>query len=269
MDQPEIAATFPMQSLVCGNGGVAPGAVWAKRTELASSMQQLLECNPVVRVANDTVCLDTRDVLDLVDGDTRALLDEFRCSLTSMNVAEWDSPHVARKRKRVDEEGSLYSKFRIKHTRINRLPRLQEQNADFMTVPVGASSRDYVTTYDTKSKKLTKRYTQIPARAYEGMQLPAARQGAHIRLIMVDGDGYKTGGSTAAQHAARLYVHRQHCRLTGCAVLGCGLDPSFSIFKNAATEQAKAAYECQWKRQRKQALREHADVLNLKANRVI
>lgn len=139
------------------------------------------------------------------------------------------------------------------------------QNVDCMQVPVGISPLDRVTLYDSKNKALTRMYIDMPRNAYDSMRLPNLQPEPHFKQLMVDGDGFKVGGTAQQQHACRLHVHRQMCTNGSCTVLGCGFDPSYKIFKDAASTELTYAYEKHWKTQRKTALRMHGHSLKVKA----
>ena len=139
------------------------------------------------------------------------------------------------------------------------------RNVDCMQVPVGISPLDRVTLYDSKNKALTRMYIDMPRSAYDGMRLPNLQPEPHFKQLMVDGDGFKTGGTAQQQHACRLYVHRQLCTNGSCTVLGCGFDAAYKIFKDAAPNDLKCSYEKHWKTQRKMALRMHGHSLKVKA----
>lgn len=139
------------------------------------------------------------------------------------------------------------------------------RNVDCMQVPVGISPLDRVTLYDSKNKALTRMYIDMPRNAYDGMRLLNIQPESHFKQLMVDGDGFKAGGTAQQQHACRLYVHRQLCTNGSCTVLGCGFDPAYKIFKDAAPNDLKCSYEKHWKTQRKMALRMHGHSLKVKA----
>lgn len=133
-----------------------------------------------------------------------------------------------------------------------------------MCVPVGVSPSDRVTLYDSKNKMLTRMYIDMPMHCYEGMRLANLQPEPHFKQLLVDGEGYKAGDTAQQQHACRLYVHRKLCTNGACSVLGCGFDPAYSVFENAATKEQKMAYEKHWKTSRKTALRVNAQSFKAK-----
>ena len=136
---------------------------------------------------------------------------------------------------------------------------------EFMTVPVGCSSKDRITLYDKSKRQLTRVYIDVPRGAYSGMQLNCAQPSADFKLLLVDGDGFRVGGTTAVQHAVRLHVHRCKCMNTECNVLGCGSDPSFNIFKNVADPEVVKEYARHWASSKRQALKSHGQALRMRA----
>lgn len=141
------------------------------------------------------------------------------------------------------------------------------QSVDCMEVPVGASAMDCVTLYDSKKKKFTRMYIDMPTNAYEGMKLLNSRPASNFKQVMLDGEGFKVGGSIREQHACRLFVHRKMCTNVLCNVLGCGLDPAYKVFKDAASDDMKSAYERYWNMTRKAALEMHGNTLKARAEK--
>ena len=139
------------------------------------------------------------------------------------------------------------------------------RNVECMKVPIGISPLDRITIYDGRAKRLTRMYIEMPRNAYDGMSLPNIQPESHFKQIMIDGDGFQAGGNTQQQHACRLYVHRKLCTNGSCTILGCGFDPAYKIFKDAASDDLKCEYEKHWKTQRKTALRKHGHSLKVKA----
>lgn len=139
------------------------------------------------------------------------------------------------------------------------------RKVQFMTVPIGSSEKDRITLYDKSKRMLTRAYIDVPRAAYSGMQMDRIQPSSDFKLLLVDGDGFKVGGTTAVQHAVRLHVHRCKCMNAECNVLGCGSDPSFSIFKNAACPDMVKSYARHWASSNRQALRAHGQSLQVRA----
>lgn len=136
---------------------------------------------------------------------------------------------------------------------------------DFMTVPIGSSGSDRITLYDKSQRMLTRAYIDVPKNAYSGMQMNRVQPSSDFKLLLVDGDGFKVGGTTAVQHAARLHVHRCKCMNAECNVLGCGSDPSFNLFKDAANPDVVKEYARHWASSNRQALKAHGQSLRMRA----
>ena len=101
----------------------------------------------------------------------------------------------------------------------------------------------------------------IPENAFEGAFTAYEQPHPRFKFLLLDGDGYKVGGTAAEQHAARLRVHNGLCNGEGCCVLGCGT----SLFDDVASPEACVEYESHWRAARKAALRAHERSLKLKA----
>lgn len=133
-------------------------------------------------------------------------------------------------------------------------------------VPFGASSKDRLTTWDKTNKMLTRAYYDIPDNAYEGMKTKFRLSQKKFKILMVDGDGFKVGGNTTAQHAVRLNLHRRMCTNSTCMVLGCGSDPAYSVFKNAADPSIQKEYNRHWNLCNKRGLKVHGHVVRSRAD---
>ena len=134
----------------------------------------------------------------------------------------------------------------------------------------GLSPLDRITLYDSQLKKMTGKFINIPPNTYKGMTLNPAHimPERKFKFLLVDGDGFKAGGTTSRQHACRLYTHRKNCMANECQVLGCGSDPAFRIFQNAATDELKLAFEKHWRSSNRNALKTKSHCLRVMAGSV-
>lgn len=109
----------------------------------------------------------------------------------------------------------------------------------------GALFGDRVGIFDTVTGRVFGRPIALPA------ALPTLRRACREAkangvsdpsLILLDGKGYRVGGTLLHQHAVRLCVHRKRCKVGGCSVLGCGYDVSFSRLKSIVRSEEAAEY---------------------------
>lgn len=116
------------------------------------------------------------------------------------------------------------------------------KHLDVMTVPLGASPLDKIAFYDSNKKMMAMTTITIPPHAATDTSLNATRPDAHFKVLLLDGEGFKAGGTTIEQHACRLFVHKRQCTSSFCSVLGCGGDKTFGLFKHACTKKTRLSY---------------------------
>ena len=130
------------------------------------------------------------------------------------------------------------------------------QKADLMTVPHGASSGDRLAMLDVDNKILASVHFDVPANAYAGMVMEYTYPPAQFMLLLVDGTGYRVGGTVLHQHAVRLQNHRTHCCGDGCQVMGCHGDPLYELFEREAVSNDEIVrHKVAWKNARRSAFR--------------
>lgn len=237
-----------------------PTDIWADLRLLAPQMQQLVHDAPLMRVHRGEVKLDMTLLKRIeADAQTKEWLQRFRHSLPAVNVDEVDSPHVERREEAIGEH-----KRKREHESEADVGADLATPIEMMQVPYGASGGDCLTFYDTTTRKLTRQYMRVPRVAYEGMAMSYVRPKDTQTVMIVDGDDFKTGMNTKAQHALRLKVHRTGCQDKRCCVLGCNDDRVFSLFKNAAEKELHHEYEQHWRKSRRYALKVHGRELRQK-----
>jgi len=131
------------------------------------------------------------------------------------------------------------------------------QRVDVLCVPYGMCSCDKLSMFDMHKKmKVPDKYSiALPMNSYDGMNLDFACPPVEIRLLMLDGSGYKVGGTYLKQHAVRLHVHRAHCTNKSCNVMGCSGDVEYKIFEDKALPEDLQEYKAHWTVSRRGALR--------------
>lgn len=125
---------------------------------------------------------------------------------------------------------------------------------DVLQVPHGVCGGDRLAIFD--NVKAPSVFIDVPANAYDGMCLEYERPSTPVKLLLVDGKGYKTGGNPMRQHATRLNLHRDTCTNSRCPVLGCKGDPAFALFQNVDNDSV-SNYRQHWATACRTAMRAH------------
>ena len=90
-------------------------------------------------------------------------------------------------------------------------PKGLMRKLNLISVPAAVNSGDRLSMFDVDKKKLEDLYFDVPQDAYDGMVMHYAYPPSHMRLLLVDGTGYRVGGTVLHQHAVRLQTHRAYC----------------------------------------------------------
>lgn len=272
-----------------------PGDVWDTRHALDQADKKKLDSHAIFRMKEGQLLLDVNQVEAVCrDNNTvRTLLSNFVDAVQTYGVPLVNGSPVVQRLQLKSElngvmrrpvptikkpQGALES-FRIidkgkksaktidvgKHTMSNTSIGLKgldhSSTVSIMKVPVGLSEFDRVVLYDTKEKKITNDVLHVPQSSHENSSMNNVEPASRYKFLFADGEGYKTGRSATYQHFIRLEVHRKFCRNSCCRVLGCGLDPSYKLFQNAASCDEVAQYEQHWKIGRRQALKSESMAL--------
>ena len=196
-----------------------------------------------------------------VEEDTLSYTQSF---LTFFPPDKWKTFRIASKKPRLNiEEYSTDTDDKKNKSHVMSMLSKEEQA---VSVPFGASSKDRLTTWDKHNKTLTCKYYDIPDNAHEGMKTKFRLSQKQYKILMVDGDGFRVGGNTSAQHAVRLNLHRRMCTNSTCMVLGCGSDPAYSVFKNAADPLVQKEYNRHWNVCNKRGLKVNGHVVRSRAD---
>lgn len=281
-----------------------PGAVWSERFELSDEAQKVLNGSALLKVKDGKLCLDMDTVNKLAkyNVETKDVLSRFRDSLRGEHVPEvqsspgnkspvtmgiakangvgWGRP-AAQPEQHSRPPLGVYNKRKAQETCIECQPAAKElkveenspeeyeqltRKVEFMEVPIAASAGDRLTLLDTANKKMTKVYIRIPTDAHDGMPMDNLKPPGQFKVLVVDGSGFKAGGSLVDQHAARLHTHRSRCKDCMCNVLGCNGDDSYDLFKNASSEETKALYERHWVVSNRLAIRARGNSMRMRAS---
>lgn len=261
-----------------------PGMVWSERFKLSDEAQKVLNGSALLKVKDGELCLDMDTVNKLAkyNEETNDVLSRFRESLRGEHIPEvqgmrspgskspvtmgiakangvgWGRPVVVTPQPEQHSRpplGVYNNKRKAEETCVECQPNVDNSSeeykrlarkVDFMQVPIAASAGDRLTLLDTVNKKMTKVYISIPTDAHDGMPMDNLKPPSQFKVLVVDGSGFKAGGSLVDQHATRLHTHRSRCTDCMCNVLGCNGDESYGLFENASSEETKALYERHW-----------------------
>jgi len=129
------------------------------------------------------------------------------------------------------------------------------KRVESLQVPSGVCGGDRLAIFD--KVKAPSIFIDVPTHAYDGMRLEYERPSTPVKLLLVDGKGYKVGGNPMRQHATRLNVHRGTCTNSRCPVLGCKGDPAFALFQKVDNESVEN-YRQHWEAACRTAMPPHA-----------
>ena len=115
---------------------------------------------------------------------------------------------------------------------------------DVVRVPVGVCAGDRLAAFDCQQPPQT--FIEVPIDSYPDMPLDFERPKTPVKFLLLDGKGYKIGGSFLNQHAVRLTTHRAVCRKSKCSVMGCHGDTTSMLFKQLGKQQKSGAYYKHW-----------------------
>tara|TARA_B110001450_G_C17557981_1_gene455491 strand:- start:39 stop:839 length:801 start_codon:yes stop_codon:yes gene_type:complete len=136
---------------------------------------------------------------------------------------------------------------------------------DSLRVPRGVCGGDRLAIFD--NVKPSNLFIDVPANAYDDMRLEYERPSTPVKLLLVDGNGYKVGGNKINQHATRLDIHRGMCTNLHCPVLGCKGGLAFSLFQNVDNDSVDN-YRLHWASACRTAMRSHGLKLQVMASGV-
>lgn len=281
-----------------------PGMIWSQRRQLSQDSLDKINATAFMCIEDGQLKLDV-DAIERFKEDTpaRDFIDKFHSSLTKKNVpttrysqkqhkepeavtkvgslvvkrSDFDGKASARtcklgKRPRPDTE---LEDERVPKTPDNMLyePKSKPSSPggkyikriDVLQVPHGVCGGDRLAIFDRV--KPPSIFIDVPASAYDGMRLEYERPSTPVKLLMVDGNGYKVGGNPMRQHATRLHLHRSTCTCTRCPVLGCNGDPAFALFQKV-DNSAVNEYRQHWASASRLAMRSHGLQLRMMASGV-
>jgi hypothetical protein len=233
----------------------------------------------------------------------RDFIDKFQSSLEKKNIPTTRySEHTSTEPEPVTKVGSLVvkrsdfdGKASTRACKLRKRPRVddtsEEQNAlktsdnkvheptsnppspggacikriDVLQVPDGVCGGDRLAIFD--HVKAPRIFINVPSDAYDGMRLEYERPSTPVKLLLLDGNGYKVGGNSMRQHATRLNLHRDTCENRRCPVLGCKGDPAFALFQKVDSD-AVNSYRKHWATACRTAMRSHGLKLRMLASGV-
>ena len=174
--------------------------------------------------------------------------------------SEQKETHETFSAKRICMEKNEHIKPQLAYTHVN-LEKKRSTDYDngineleVLCVPCGTSSHDRLTFYNVRDQMLTRTYVEIATNSYDLMPTKYIIPSSNYKILMVDGTGFRSGGSTTLQHSIRLAAHRKTCTNKWCNVLGCGNDPTFKLFAHP-DEDIKVQYEKHWRCSNKSGMR--------------
>lgn len=249
--------------------------VWSRRNEFPNEV--LYAINPVVLMCIEKGVLKIdMNSIDKFEKDTpeRAFLDNLVESMMSNHIpttrykndtnnteagtrdgclvvkrSDFDGKPSTRKwvssRKREAEQHNVRTKLHTtdrqlcgNHSEPASPNRTAVEATESLEVPSGVCGGDKLAVIDKQGASTF--CIAVPDAAYVGMQLGQQADGKLSKILLLDGSGYKIGGSVTKQHSTRLAVHRRLCNRDRCMVLGCIGDAAFDMFKDVNNDDVNA-----------------------------
>lgn len=281
-----------------------PGTIWSQRRQLSQESLDQINSTAFMCIEDGQLKLDV-EAIERFKKNTpaRDFIDKFQSSLEKKNVPTTRySQHKSTEPEPATKVGSLVvkrsdfdGKASTRACKLGKRPRVddkcEEQKApktpdnklheptsnppspggtyikriDVLQVPHGVCGGDRLAIFD--HVKAPSIFIDVPSDAYDGMRLQYERPSTPVKLLLVDGKGYKVGGNPMRQHATRLNLHRDTCTNSRCPVLGCKGDPAFALFQKVDSD-AVNNYRQHWATACRTAMRSHGLQLRMLASGV-